>query len=647
MFIIPLEQRGEDATTRICFAEEIPQASAAELSPMSPAQAQMQHPAPDAQKRPETALTPRTAVVSIVPSQPTPGPVSQQSTEQPPAPLLPTPGSTPNLRSSQQAGSSSIAGNTRQSGLGSACMYSPTPIVLSQAALSNLGVPSGLYRPHNPFDMENFWRSQLTALLPTHNQCDMLISFYLEHINWIYQAVHVPSFRKQYFHFWDGHMDDVDLIWLSLLFTMLSVTALVITDEFSEAVGFDAKSVRDLAHTWHFASRQALYSGGFESRPRLMQLTTFLVTQTYWLAIKSAEAMQSCLGQAVRNAQALHLDQGSRGANCLDTEMRRRIWWDLWCCDTFQSLLFGRTPLIQTGEDRVPFPSNCNDHDITESAVDVQPSDEPTELSANIARAEAFKILRRLFKDDGAHLSSWEHVSLVDEQIQAVIDTFPCYRSLSSFTELDPIPPHLQALQSQYHSIHSSLCTQRIRMMRPFLGSSLNKAYDVCLQATQDIMSVYKYLRSHESFRRNPKFYIQAYETYTSTVQLAAFLLVEPSFPPDTIRGDIEMVIADLEAGPHSIPIIRDGKKTLERMLQIYDRRGQASADCDSIAREIAPVFGGGEHSARRYLSRCDIAYLLDLNSADSPLSLDLGDMDNIWDFDLASAMPWIRDVLI
>lgn len=42
----------------------------------------------------------------------------------------------------------------------------------------------------------------------------------------------------------------------------------------------------------------------------------------------------SALGQTVRNAQALGLDKNVPGANCLDTELRRRAWWDLWCCDT-------------------------------------------------------------------------------------------------------------------------------------------------------------------------------------------------------------------------------------------------------------------------------------------------------------------------
>ena len=41
------------------------------------------------------------------------------------------------------------------------------------------------------------------------------------------------------------------------------------------------------------------------------------------------------LGQAVRNAQALGLDKNTPGVNYLDTELRRRAWWDLFVADTY------------------------------------------------------------------------------------------------------------------------------------------------------------------------------------------------------------------------------------------------------------------------------------------------------------------------
>jgi hypothetical protein len=112
-------------------------------------------------------------------------------------------------------------------------------------------------------------------------------------MHWVYQAIHVPSFRKNYSRFWVTNVEDVDLIWLSLLYTIISCSGLYVPLDKAEDVGLDPSNVRNLAHVWHSASRQALHAGGFETKPCLTQLETFLITQLYWLATKSFEAMNS------------------------------------------------------------------------------------------------------------------------------------------------------------------------------------------------------------------------------------------------------------------------------------------------------------------------------------------------------------------
>jgi hypothetical protein len=52
------------------------------------------------------------------------------------------------------------------------------------------------------------------------------------------------------------------------------------------------------------------------------------------------------LGQAVRNAQAIGLDKNKPGKDCLDTELRRRAWWDLVIEDTSVIYSFSRQPLL-------------------------------------------------------------------------------------------------------------------------------------------------------------------------------------------------------------------------------------------------------------------------------------------------------------
>lgn len=149
------------------------------------------------------------------------------------------------------------------------------------------------YRDGHVNHSESYWRPRLRAILPTHNQCDMLLSFFLENINGMYHAVHVPSFRKTYNEYWSTETDLIDLSWLSLLFIIIAESALCVSAEVTLAMGLSPQTIRELGHKWYYASRQSLHAAGFESRPRLIHLQTFLVSQMYWLATMNVETLNS------------------------------------------------------------------------------------------------------------------------------------------------------------------------------------------------------------------------------------------------------------------------------------------------------------------------------------------------------------------
>lgn len=181
--------------------------------------------------------------------------------------------------------------------------------LLSSISLSEAAVPTAPVPPNNaPFwisagqnatqqhmDVAMFWKSQLLSVLPQRAQCDLLVSYYTDHMDWVYHGLHIPSFYAAYAKFWESEIGDVDIIWLSLLYTILSCGALYVPFSDAEAVGLDRSNLRHLANVWHSASRQALHAGGFEAKPCLTQLQTFLVTQLYWLATRNVETLNSCV----------------------------------------------------------------------------------------------------------------------------------------------------------------------------------------------------------------------------------------------------------------------------------------------------------------------------------------------------------------
>lgn len=148
-------------------------------------------------------------------------------------------------------------------------------------------------------EQENLWKTFLVRLLPTRSQSDVLLSFFIEHVNWLFQTVHIPSFRKEYAAFWEAKVENANLIWLSLLFSILSIGALYIPMGAIEFLGL-RDTIREKAHLWHTASLQALQAGNYESKPQLTQLQTFSITQLYWYATNNIEVLNSYVALTIQ-----------------------------------------------------------------------------------------------------------------------------------------------------------------------------------------------------------------------------------------------------------------------------------------------------------------------------------------------------------
>lgn len=272
---------------------------------------------------------------------------------------------------------------------------------------------------------------------------------------------------------------------------------------------------------------------------------------------------------------------------------------------------------------------NCNDDDMTETSIKRRPFEEPTEMSYNILRAKLMAVLQKLYVDNCSRLSSYDFIQQIDGEMMQLVESFPWFFRIRSDEEGIPT---LAMGVSEYswaqHLLHSCICVQRIRMYRPFLHPPVGAASRICRESAEDVLSVYALLRSScgEPLRRSPKFALQSYQIYSAAVALAAFLLVERTFPSQRIRKDIEMVIADLVRGEISDAVTVDGSKLLQKMLDSYDRHDHFnSRDSERLVPAIATVFGG-EQTARNYL-RHDASYAL---SSEQSVTTSIGNLSRV-----------------
>jgi hypothetical protein len=140
---------------------------------------------------------------------------------------------------------------------------------------------------------KNSWKIYLASQLPPRSQCDLFVAFFFESINWTYQCIHGPSFRRQQEKFWSAPVTEIDVIWLALLYVIMCLSALHIDPTACAALDMDASRVRATAHGWFRLSRQALHAGEFEAKPCLTQLQVFIESQVYWYAVKGVDSLNS------------------------------------------------------------------------------------------------------------------------------------------------------------------------------------------------------------------------------------------------------------------------------------------------------------------------------------------------------------------
>ncbi|RFU32803.1 hypothetical protein B7463_g3582, partial [Scytalidium lignicola] len=402
---------------------------------------------------------------------------------------------------------------------------------------------------HIGVDEASQWRLRLVDMLPTREQCDILVSYFSQHVNWIYNAIHKPSFQLCYAEFWSMHIDEIDLIWLSLLYAMLSVSVMCFPVNMA-GITLGVSDTEALSRTWHLASRQCLYAGGFESEASFTQLQTFVVTQLYWHGINDSETLYSCLGQAIRAAQSLGLDKETTVSTSLDEEMRHRIWWELCSADISQSMFLGRQPFIQAHLSHVPLPLNCNDIDMAETNLSPRPLSEPTQASNNIFRSQAIKRFSKLYVDNGANLSAIEFIMNIDEEVLALLEQLPWYYQMNDGISPPDLPSKWDFITWQSHLFHTSIHDHRIRMYRPFLQTYEANILETCSKAAESALSVYRSLRemNDDTFTKLPRMAAQCWGILSTATTLALLLLVEQPHEPARIRKDAEMVITDLEA---------------------------------------------------------------------------------------------------
>lgn len=512
--------------------------------------------------------------------------------------------------------------------------YVNTSASAAENADSVIAYQGPIHDVWNMTSSELNWRFILLRALPSRDHCKVYVDYYFEHVDYIYHPLHNITFLKELDAFWTQDSNTVDIIWVSILFMIISLSSLHLPKNIAKKLKVDDAifSLSQSSALWFRASRQALQAGGFDEKPTFQQLQTFSLTQLYLYATNQTELLNSLLSQAIRHCQVLGLHADAPGADCIETELRRRIWWDICGCDTFQSLCMGRPTLVNSYASSVPFPLNCHEADMTSTEIKPQLRSVPTIMSFQIERNLVMRILNQLYSNvDGNH-PSYEEVLKTDQEIGEYVKEMPWFFRLGPdgelasglFRKTDKLTPDLDYIHFQNHILHTCVCMHRVRIHQPFLQQKNLVSWNACLSSVKHMFAVYNQLRRNfGGVGGNYNFITQIHQAFSGAVAQGLFLLVEKPGAEDTamLMRDVITFIEDLNMLTKSffvtIPILTDGINALSRIRDMIDK-GTSVEKSSKVVSGVYSVFGG-KKVTETYLERCTINYLVNSSSSTDP----------------------------
>ncbi|KAH8658340.1 fungal-specific transcription factor domain-containing protein [Xylariales sp. PMI_506] len=282
----------------------------------------------------------------------------------------------------------------------------------------------------------DFGQRDVHKLHPTGDGIFALWQLYLENTDPVLKIIHVPLTQRQLL--WASqHLTEIPPAFESLMFAIY-FTAIAT----SRSPGPYHCSIRDdrktLLGRYRLGFERALARTGFMIRPdvtTLQALTLFLVCgrqvldKTYvWSMVGLVSRLAMKLG--------LHRDPESLGLSPFMSEMRRRLWWQIYVLDIRTAEDCDADPLICDHIYNTKFPTNINDIDLdvdrTHAAVAVE---HRTEMMFTLMRIEVSYATRSLTftaahqseNDETSRISARERNQLLEDLVKRLEDKYLKY----------------------------------------------------------------------------------------------------------------------------------------------------------------------------------------------------------------------------
>ena len=231
---------------------------------------------------------------------------------------------------------------------------------------------------------------------PPANQIMTYWEIYKENVDPLVKIFHRPCTEKTL----RDATKDLDHISKPLETLMFSVYFAAVTslseEDCTNVIGMDKDSA---LKKYRFGFEQAMARAGFLSTTELVVLQAFTIFLICVRRHDDTRFVWTLTGLLIRLAQSLgvHRDGEQFGLMPLETELRRRLWWQIVHLDLRASEDHGSDPTILEESFDTRFPLNINDEDINGSMKEPPPEHEgATEMTFDLIRYTVSTTARRI-----------------------------------------------------------------------------------------------------------------------------------------------------------------------------------------------------------------------------------------------------------
>jgi len=236
----------------------------------------------------------------------------------------------------------------------------------------------------------------MLSLHPSPEKFERLWAIYKENVDPLVKVLHVPTIEPTVLAA-KNRLDKIHKGLEALLFAVYYAAATsLLAEECREQLGEEKD---ELIQRYRFGVEQALARANFLSSDELIVLSAFVIFLICLRRNDDARVIWTLTGLVVRMAQTLgiHRDGTHFNLSPFDTELRRRLWWQVCILDARASEDHGCDPTITEHSFDAQMPLNVNDADLDPLMKEFPASRVGcTEMTFGLIRFEVTSTLRRL-----------------------------------------------------------------------------------------------------------------------------------------------------------------------------------------------------------------------------------------------------------